>query len=238
VKHRSVAGTILYTSNKPERLGQARGIEHFRFTHHSDGKVTLRAYCEIEEPAPSVLRDVTYAIDEHGRPMDCYVRLSVDDRFMGSGWFRFGAAQVECESYGPGIGRLTQSLSLEPPIDGFGTHPVVADAYLLARLQWQPGVTRKLRVMLPSPDHRGATAPMLVTIHIDCVFLGRERVTVKAGTFDALHFRYSDDGSAGLTGRHPDYDIWVSDDADGLLLQAGVGGYMQTWYELISLERA
>lgn len=238
MKHRTVAGTILYTSRKPERLNQARGIEHFRFTHHSDGKVTLRAYCEIEEPEPSVLRDVTYAIDEHGKPMDCFVRLSVGDRFMGSGWFRFAPEYVECESFGPGIGRLTQSLSLDPPIDGFGTHPVVADAYLLARLQWQRGVRRKLRVMLPSPDHRGATAPMLVVINIDCEFMGKERVVVKAGTFDALHFQYTDDGSAGLTGVHPPYDIWVSDDDDGLLLQAGVGGYMQTWYELVALERS
>ena len=89
MRHRTIAGTILYTSKKPERLDQPRGIEHFRFTRHGDGKVTLRAYCEIEDPAPTVMRDVTYAIDEHGQPMDCSVRLTVGDEFVGSGWFRF-----------------------------------------------------------------------------------------------------------------------------------------------------
>ena len=38
--------------------------------------------------------------------MDCHVRLTVGDTFMGSGWFRFGPDFVECESYGPSIGRL------------------------------------------------------------------------------------------------------------------------------------
>ncbi|MFN7263696.1 MAG: hypothetical protein ACK5T5_02040 [Phenylobacterium sp.] len=237
MKHRSITGTILYTSKKPERLDQPRGIEHFRFTHHTDGKRTLRAHCEIEEPHPSVLRDIVYSLDEHGRPMDCHVRLTVDDRFMGSGWFRFTEDAVECESYGPTIGRLSQRMPLNGPIDGMGTHPVVADGYLLALFDWAEGEKRKLRVMLPSPDHRGATPPIVSEVNIDAVFLGRETVTVKAGTFAARHFQFVDDGSSGMAGQHPPYDVWITDDADGIMLQGGVGGYMQTWYELIALDR-
>lgn len=237
MKHRSITGTILYTSKKPERLDQPRGIEHFRFTHHTDGKRTLRAHCEIEEPHPSVLRDIVYSLDEHGRPMDCHVRLTIDDRFMGSGWFRFTEDAVECESYGPTIGRLSQRMPLNGPIDGMGTHPVVADGYLLALFDWAEGEKRKLRVMLPSPDHRGATPPIVSEVNIDAVFLGRETVTVKAGTFAARHFQFVDDGSSGMAGQHPPYDVWITDDADGIMLQGGVGGYMQTWYELIALDR-
>jgi hypothetical protein len=237
VKHRSITGTILYTSKKPERLDQPRGIEHFRFTHHTDGKRTLRAHCEIEEPHPSVLRDIVYSLDEHGRPMDCHVRLTVDDRFMGSGWFRFTDDGVECESYGPAIGRLSQFMPLSEPIDGMGTHPVVADGYLLALFDWAEGEKKKLRVLLPSPDHRGATPPMISEVNIDAVFLGRETVTVKAGTFAARHFQFIDDGTSGMAGQHPPYDVWITDDEDGIMVQGGVGGYMQTWYELIALDR-
>jgi hypothetical protein len=237
VKHRSITGTILYTSKKPDRLDQPRGIEHFRFTHHTDGKRTLRAHCEIEEPHPSVLRDIVYSLDEHGRPMDCHVRLTVDDRFMGSGWFRFTKDYVECESYGPTIGRLSQRMPLNGPIDGMGTHPVVADGYLLSLFDWAEGEKKKLRVMLPSPDHRGATPPIIAEVNIDAVFLGRETVTVRAGTFAAKHFQFSDDGSSGMAGQHPPYDVWITDDADAIMLQGGVGGYMQTWYELIALDR-
>jgi hypothetical protein len=237
VKHRSITGTILYTSKKPDRLDQPRGIEHFRFTHHTDGKRTLRAHCEIEEPHPSVLRDIVYSLDEHGRPMDCHVRLTVDDRFMGSGWFRFTQDFVECESYGPTIGRLSQRMPLNGPVDGMGTHPVVADGYLLSLFGWVEGEKKKLRVMLPSPDHRGATPPVIAEVNIDAVFLGRETVTVRAGTFAAKHFQFIDDGSSGMAGQHPPYDVWITDDADAIMLQGGVGGYMQTWYELIALDR-
>jgi hypothetical protein len=118
-----------------------------------------------------------------------------------------------------------------------GTHPVVADGYLLALFDWAEGEKRKLRVMLPSPDHRGATPPIVSEVNIDAVFLGRETVTVKAGTFAARHFQFVDDGSSGMAGQHPPYDVWITDDADGIMLQGGVGGYMQTWYELIALDR-
>jgi hypothetical protein len=237
VRHRNVRGTILYTSRKPERVGERRGIEHFNFTHHGDGRTTLRAYVEIEEPEPTVLRDVIYSLDAQHRPADCYVRLTVGDRFMGSGWFRFGPEEIECESYGPSIGRISQRVPLEGPIDGFGTHPVVADGYLLSVLPWESGQRRRLHVYVPSPDHRGATPPLLAEVNIDAVFLGRETITVPAGSFTARHFQYLDEGGSGMLGQHPPYDVWISDDSDGVMLQGGVGGYMQTWYELVILER-
>ena len=237
MEHRSVEGVIRYTSRKPERYGEPRGYERFHFTRHSQGEVVLRAHCEIEEPAPTVMRDVVYALDADGRPMDCSVRLVVGDRFMGSGWFRFGDGFIECESYGPSIGRLSQRVELDGPIDGFGTHPVVADGYMLSTLPWTQGLRRKVRCYLPSPDHRGATPPMLAKVEIDALFVGRTTVTVEAGTFAARHFQFLDDGSSGMAGQHPPYDVWITDDADSVMLQGGVGGYMQTWYELTELRR-
>lgn len=237
MRHRNVRGTILYTSKKPEQLDRRRGIEHFNFTHHSDGRTTLRAYVEIEEPEPTVLRDVIFSLDAQHRPADCHVRLTVGDRFMGSGWIRFSPGEIECESYGPAIGRISQRMPLERPIDGFGTHPVVADGYLLGLLAWTPGLRRKLHVYVPSPDHRGATPPLLAEVNIDAVYIGPETITVKAGTFAARHFQYLDEGGSGMLGQHPPYDLWITDDEDAVMLQGGVGGYMQTWYELIALER-
>ena len=235
--HRTLRGTIVYTSKKPERLDQPRGIEHFTFTKHGDGKTTLRAHCVIEEPDPMVMRDIIYSLDADNRPMDCHVRLTVGDQFMGSGWFRFGPDFIECESYGPTIGRVSQRVELTRPIDGFGTHPIVADGYLLGTMTWTPGQRRTIHVKLPSPDHRGATPPLIAEVNIDAIYLGDETVTVKAGTFAARHFQFVDDGGSGMTGQHPPYDVWITDDADAIFLKGGVGGYMQTWYELVSLER-
>lgn len=237
MKHRRIAGTILYTSRKPGREGERRGIEHFRFTHHTDGKTTLRAHCEIEEPEPTVLRDIIYSLDERGRPMDCHVRLTVGDAFMGSGWFRFDGDEVECESYGPAIGRVSQRLKIDAPLAGMGTHPIVADGYLLSGQDWSEGEFKTLRCLLPSPDHRGASPPMICTVAIGAKFLGRETVTVAAGTFDARHFAFIDEGDSGFAGQHPPYELWITDDADGLFLKGGVDAPMLTWYELTSLER-
>ncbi len=234
---RNVEGRILYTSNKPERLGRERGRESFLFTHHGDGAVTLRAHCEIDEPDPSVMRDVVYGLDADGRPADCAIRLTVGDRFMGSGWFRFGEGFIECQSYGPSIGRVSQRVELDGPLDGFGTHPIVADGFLLSRQAWgAPGERRTLNLYLPSTDHRGATAPLLARVRIDAVFLGRERVEVAAGAFDARRFQFLDEGADGMGG-HPPYELWITDDRDGVFLKGGVGGYMMTGYELVELRR-
>ena len=235
--HRTVRGRIAYTSKKSERMNQPRGDERFTFTHHTDGKIVLRAYCEIEDPAPTVLRDVVFAMDEHRQPMDCTVRLVIDDKFNGSGWFRFSKTAIECESYGPSIGRLSQRVELAAPIDGFGTHPVVADAFFLSGFDWSTVKRRTMSMYLPSPDLRGATPPMLAPVKIDVEYVGEETVTVKAGTFATRHFRYLDVGDSGFSSQHPPYDVWVTADVDAVMVQGGVGGSMLTWYELIELER-
>ncbi len=240
MKHRTIDGLIRYTSKKPERLDQERGRERFTFTVHTDGKRSLRALCEIEEPDPTVLRDVIYSIDAHDRPMDCFVRLTIGDRFMGSGWFRMLPDRIECESYGPSIGRVSQSVPVVGDYDGFGTHPIAGDAYLTKRMDLSRGPhQRDIRTFLPSPDHRGATPPLIAESIIQLAYIGEETVTVGAGRFDARHFCFSDSRGGMVTdkGAHPDYHLWVTADEDAIFLQGGVGGYMQTWYELVELRR-
>jgi hypothetical protein len=244
MQHERIRGRIRYTSKKPEMLDQVRGDEIFNITRHSDGKMTVRAHCEIHEPAPTVLRDIIYSMDAQDNPLDCHVRLTVGDEFMGSGWFRFildenRTGTIECESYGPGIGRLSQSVSTDGPFDGFGTHPIIGDAQMCRVVDRSNGPTRKqVRVFLPSPDHRGATPPEVSEVKIGLEYVEDDTVTVEAGTFDCHHFRYVDDDGPGMGGKqHPPYDMWVTQD-DFIFVKGGVGGYMSTWYELVELERS
>lgn len=238
--HRYVRGKILYTSKKPALLNQERGWEEFAFTIHADGRRTLQAHCEIQEPAPHVMRDIVYSLDANDRPQDCFVRLTVGGAFMGSGWFRMTEDSIECESVGPSIGRVSQVVPAGGHYDGFGTHPIAGDAYLTKCMDLSRGPhKRDVRTFLPSPDHRGATPPLVAVTTIQLEYVGEERVTVKAGTFDCRHYRFSDEhsGMATKDGAHPAYDMWVTADSDALFVQGGVGGYMQTWYELVSLSR-
>lgn len=241
--HRTVRGKVRYTSKKPEMMDRERGREWFAFTHHGDGSAILRAQCEIEEPAPTVLREIVLALDAEGRPRNVHVHLTVGDAFMGSGWFnlthRAGGSTIECESFGPGIGRLSQRVDAEGAIDGFGTHPIVGDAYLTRCMDVSRGPHRRpLRVFVPSPDHRGATPPMIAEVRIDLEYLGDETVTVAAGTFACRRFAFIDTSAGGMGGKqHPPYEIWVTADDDAVFVRGGVGGYMATWYELVELER-
>lgn len=235
--HKTITGKILYTSKKPGREGQERGREYFTWTKHTDGSRTMRALCEIDEPAPTVLRDITYSLDANDMPTDCFVRLMIGDKFMGAGLFRITPEFVECESFGPLIGRVSQKMPVGGDFDGFGTHPIAGDAYITKKIDKTKGAhDRKFRTFLPSPDHRGATPPLIAETNIYLGYVGDETVTVAAGTFEASHYRFTDP-HGDMAGGHPDYDVWVTADDDAIFLKGGVGGYMQTWYELVELTR-
>ena len=235
--HRTVRGTIRYTSKKPERLDQVRGREYFTINVHSDGKRTCIAHCEIDD-RPSVMRDITYSLDEDWYPMDCFVRLVVNDRFMGSGWFRFGADFAECETWTALDGRVTQRMETRGRLRTFQNHAIVCDAWHMRLFDLSKageGVQSIDEMLLSSPDHRGATGPMLFRIGFGVEYHGEEKIEVGAGQFDALHFRFV--SSPGLPEAHPPYDIWCTNDGDFIFLRGDIGGYMQTYYELVELIR-
>ena len=112
------------------------------------GSTILRAQCEIEEPAPTVLRDIVYHMGPAMVPLHLHVQLMLDDEFLGSGWMRHDVAAktVECESWAPSTGRRSECRAVGD-FDGFGTHPVVADAYATRLMAGAPeGSRRQLRV--------------------------------------------------------------------------------------------
>jgi hypothetical protein len=245
IPHVRIRGTLRYTSDKPERKGQERGREYFTITKHGDGSRTLRAYVEIDD-APNVMRDVTLSVGADWRPTDCFVRLSVGDAFMGSSWFQFTETEALCEGHTVNEGRISQRMPLKAPVDAFGTHPIQGDAWLMNIVaQESPGKSRLYRnLLMCSLDHRGATGPILMPHHmgVPIAFIGRERITVAAGNFDALHFRLtetSDDATdtRNEPGKHPPYDLWVTADGEYVMLLATVTGYMMTRYELTEYER-
>jgi len=184
-----------------------------------------------------VIRDVSLALDHNtSAPLDAAVRLTVDNRFEGSGWFRFANAYAECEMVNHRDGRMTQKIELEAPTSWMQTHPILGDGLLmkLYDLDRGPGKQRVENIMLSSPDHRGATGPLLFPIAFSLVYVGEEEISVAAGTFKARHFQVTDTAE-GLPEEHPPYDVWVTADDDYILLKAGAQGYMQTHYELMEL---
>jgi hypothetical protein len=192
------------------------------------------AHCEIDD-RPSVMRDITYSLDADWNPVDCFVRITVDDGFMGTGWFQFEDGAAHCETFTALEGRVTQKMATSGHLKTFQNHAIACDAWhlrLFDRTQG-PGVQGVDEMLLSSPDHRGATGPMLFRIGIGIEYVGEENIEVEAGQFDALHFRFV--SSPGLPQEHPPYDVWCTADENYLFLKAQSGGYMQTAYELTEL---
>ncbi len=230
---RSISGTLRYTSNQEHRKGVERGREAFRMDVHRDGSRVIAAHCEIDDDPP-VVRDVNLRVDAHNRPCECFVRIAVGGKFRGSGWFTFTDHEAQCEANTTIEGRVSQRYSLERQASAFGNHAIINDAWAMSLYDLSQGPGRQsVFMLLSSPDHRGATGPMLYPVDLTIEYVGEEDVEVLAGKFRARHFRFLD---VGMPEEHPDYDVWVSADDDYVLLRAQVTGYMQTAYELDSLQ--
>ena len=171
-------------------------------------------------------------------PLDCSVRITVGDQYEGTGLMIFTPEYAECQTINRRDGRLSQRLELTERVRWLGSHPICGDALCLRIYDLANGPGKQFfpNLMLTSPDHRGATGPMLFRLGFGLEFVGPERISVAAGSFDSLHFRYVD--TAGqLPEEHPPYDVWCTNDGNYVFLKGGVGGYMQTYYELIELLR-
>ncbi|MCW5572678.1 MAG: hypothetical protein KIT37_06560 [Steroidobacteraceae bacterium] len=222
--------------------GKPRGGETFMISKHADGTRTLRATCLIDENPPRVLRDSITNFAADWAPTGGFVQISVDGRFAGSAWYRIGDEVAECEGYNLHEGRISKRIELTERPRFFGTHPLQADAMTTRCFDLTKGPGRQVvpYFLMCSRHHRGADGPNLVTgSELNLTWLGKEQIQVRAGVFEALHFLVganTDDEYMG-TDRHPPYHLWVSSDGDYVLLKGHVTGYMQTYYELVELER-
>ena len=245
MEHETIRGRLVYTSKKPAIMDKVRGGEVFAITKHVDGRRTLRAQCAIFEKSPKVLRDTTTSLDADWQPTEAFVQITVDEQFVGSSWYRFTDREIECEGLTKTEGRISSRMPRNGKVGFFVNHSLIADAMHLVAfdLKKGPGTQIIKNGLTVSLHHRGATGPGLIALPDGYSFtlLEEEKITVGAGTFDAYKWRYgisdvTDDADHGAA-LHPPYYIWTTTDGDYIMLKAGVTGYMQTYYELVELQR-
>ena len=156
IDHTVVRGVIAYTSKKPERLDQERGREFFTITKYGWGGRTIGVHTEIDD-RPSVMRDATYTVDENWMPQDCFVRLTVGDKFMGTGWFKFHDDYTECETYTALEGRVSQRMDHKHgPLKSFQNHAIACDSWhffpLRPEQRSRPAKHRRVAAVLARPQ--------------------------------------------------------------------------------------
>ncbi len=230
MNHSTYRGKIVYIG---DTLGE-RGREWFTVTVQPDGSRTLRSQCEIDDAEINhtrVLRDVTYTLDHRWRPQDAFVQLIVDGAFMGSAWFRFAESYVECEGFTAAEGRFSQRVPVACWPRSFGPHPVVCDVWHLGGWDWDnPATKQSWPAVMSSPLPNGASGPMIGVSHFGAQYIGRERVTVPAGTFDCHHFAFPLDHKPGYSPEH----VWYT--GDDLTFVKIRWDFSKTTYELVELE--
>ena len=227
MQHRTADFTIDYLAAD----GAKRGQEFCTLTTHRDGRRTLRARSEIF--AAEVLRDVVYTVDAGFRPIDALIRVSVQDRSVGTGWFRFDAQGAECEAITSAHGRVSQRIDTPARPMSFLTHAVAADVWHGAGLARVDGLPAQAITPLlsSSPLHNGASGPLLGHWPLQGQWLGEETVEVPAGRFNALHVRYEEPtGELFL-------DTWCTADGDRIMLRMYYPPYDSS-YVLTSLDRS
>ncbi len=225
MEHATYRGKILYVGDK---AGE-RGREWFTITRHPNGDRTMRSMCEIDDS--QVLRDVVYTVNKEFQPLDAFIRLTVKERFMGSGWFHFSEDLAECETLMTEGGRVSQKIKLNGRPPFFGAHPVAGDCWCAGgfdRSQAEP-VQLLGGGMMSSLLPNGASGPMLSPMDMQVEYVGLEEVSVPAGTFEAHHFRFLVDGLG------PE-ELWCF--GDDLIFVKIRWDHLATTYELVELERS
>jgi hypothetical protein len=222
MRHTTTRGKILYL-----REGEETGREWFTITKHKNGGRTFRAMCEMDDH--DVLRDVTYSVDENWLPLDCFVRLTIHDRFVGSTWFRFDEAGGECEGFTAAEGRIRQRIERTARPRSFGAHPIICDMWHLSQFDKSGPKRQSWNILMSSPAPDGGTGPMLSSHDLTAEYYGEEEITVPAGTFNADHFAFM------LGDPHPaNEELWcVGDDIIPVKIAYPI---YQATYELAELE--
>jgi hypothetical protein len=219
MKHSTYSCKISYVG---DNVGE-RGREQVLVTKHADGSRSMQAHCEIFDS--QILRQVTLSVDPNWYPLDASVRLSIGDEFIGSGWYWFGDVSAECEAFSVENGRVSQRLPVAGRVPFFIAHPVASDLWLLGAFDRNGDNLQTISGgMMCSPLSDGASTPLLHQMDLSIEYLGKETVTVPAGTFETDHFCF-------LIKDKPSEHLWCY--GEDLILVKIRWDLLNTSYELV-----
>ena len=159
------------------------GREWVTLTAGPGGSRTVRAMCELDDV--DLQRDAIINYGADWNATDGYIHMRMAGKFLGSGWFRFTADDIECEAMTAAEGRVTQRVRPDGPIGVFAPHPVFLDAWHATKHDPNgPDVQDLRNCVTSSPLWHGGSGPMICLQHRRIRRLADCRVTVPAGAFD------------------------------------------------------
>lgn len=181
---RWASGTYAYTTLSDPR---DRGWERFHMNVYSDGSRTMNMWHDLS--ARSAQFTVVHRVAANFRPIETFLSYWVANGFKGSTLIRVDGDTLTASASGP-AGQHDQSIEV-PTGFSVGTHPVSADGWHLWSDSGEAGADQSSKIysLEASAD---VTKPPLGTMR-DLAFkrIGKETITVPAGTFETIHYDLS-----------------------------------------------
>lgn len=203
--HISYRGRIRYMHDRHGETGR----EWFTVTSVPGGQRMVRALCEMDDI--NLLRDVTLVVGPDFSPLECYNRLSMNDRFAGSGWFLFNGAEIECQTLDVAGGRDVQHVKLRHPTPVFACHPLYVDGYHAMAFDHGRPERRQVLEDCTNSSMRldGSTRPLVGVVRKAVEYVGQEEIEVPAGRFLGDHYRIHPMRTDEPSWNSTQLDFWV-----------------------------
>lgn len=204
-----------------------RGREVASYDFHADGLVTYHVSSHSDDPRIS--RDAIYTLGADWRPREAFVRLQVDGRYEGSGWFRFEPQRISSETFNAALGRRSETKTVDVAARSFVAHPVSTDVMLAAA--YEHGGPRRQRLpgcYTSSADPYGRVGPSLAPSEVWLEYVGQETLATPAGAMAADRYELFTAAAA----QESLETLWTLP-GTSLFLRAQARGVYSTVYELV-----
>ena len=197
-------------SYRRRSTGEERGREDFALSRNRDGSRTLRCFARTDDSR--FVRDAVSTIDPEGRPIDCFVRLQLASRWIGSGYLRTVDNRLRVTVDAADTGPVDQEENV-PARFHIVTHAVMLDGWSFWSYDHRHGGEQSLVVYNTSTRWDGTDGPAGKLESLEAVLQGEEEVEVPAGRFQARRYRLWSE-----TIGSPPATLWVHGD-DHLLVR-------------------
>lgn len=181
--------------------GKFRGEDDFTLTVNADGTRTMRMFSLVQETG--IMRDITHRVDKNFRPIETFTLTYRNGVRTGTGLFIFDGSK------GRGLvlsnsGILTQEVEM-PGFFAAVPHSMAADGWYFGEYDKAKGGVQHVKLFNPhgGGDTNGSVLARIQTAPVK--FIGKERITVPAGTFETERWQIINGGA-----NNDDlYEVWV-----------------------------
>ncbi|MSO97155.1 MAG: hypothetical protein EXR11_02900 [Rhodospirillaceae bacterium] len=168
-----------------------RAWERFHLNTHPDGSRTIIMWHDLY--ARNNQFTVVVRVAENYRPIQAYLSYWSPNGYKGSNLINIMGDKLTAITNGP-QGLITQSISV-PENVSIGTHPVAADGWHSWYEDKNAKGMQKGTLYSIEATADNSKPPLGTSIPFEFERLGKEKITVPAGTFDVIKYKLGEGGS-------------------------------------------